>query len=118
MAALADLAAVAALRRGPLTVAILVPVLPYHRAVCDRAVPRAVDGASIPVVTAEDLIVLKMLWRRAKDVPDVHALIAGAPGLDAGYVQRTLGAILPADDPRHAELQAWLARFGRHDPVR
>jgi len=104
---------VAALCRGPLAIEILVPVLPYHRTVCDRAVRRSLLGEDVPFVTPEDLIVLKMLWRRAKDVADIHALIATAPSLDAEYVRRTLADILPAEDSRHAELADWLTRFRR-----
>jgi hypothetical protein len=103
---------VAALRAGPVTVEILVPVLPYHREVVERAVRRELPGGSAPFVTVEDLLVLKTLWRRAKDVPDLHALIASAEELDEEYVRETLFGLLPADDPRHAEIESLLRRFG------
>ena len=103
---------VAALEAGPATVEILVPVLPYHRQVLDRAVRLDVPGGLVPFVTVEDLIVLKMLWHRAKDIPDVHALIATSEDLDRAYVSRALAEILPADDPRHAEVASLLERFG------
>jgi hypothetical protein len=102
---------VATLRAGPIAVEILVPVLPYHRTLCDRAVRRPLHGHDVPFVTVEDLIVLKMLWRRAKDVPDVQALIAASADLDGAYVRGTLQDILPSDDGRHAELADWLERF-------
>jgi hypothetical protein len=54
-----------------------------------------------------------MLWRRPKDIADIHGLIAAAGAdLDSGYVRSTLAAILPADDPRHAELADWIRKFG------
>jgi hypothetical protein len=104
---------VAALSDGPIKVELLVPVLPYHHTLVDRAVVRDVEGVKVPFVSIEDLIVLKMLWRRSKDVADVHGLIAAAGGsLDADYVQSTLATILPPEDPRHAELAGWLLKFG------
>jgi len=103
---------VAALHAGPVTVEILVPVLPYHRTIVERAVWVDVPEGRIPFVPVEDLVVLKMLWRRAKDVPDVHALIATTADLDARYITKTLDGILPAEDSRHAEIKDLLLRFG------
>ncbi|MFV1959502.1 MAG: nucleotidyl transferase AbiEii/AbiGii toxin family protein [Planctomycetota bacterium] len=103
---------VAALHAGAVTVEILVPVLPYHRELVARSVRLELPGGSIPVVSVEDLIVLKMLWHRAKDVPDVHALIATASDLDRLYIRRTLQRILPRGDPRRAEIQDLFGRFG------
>jgi len=103
----------AQLASGPVSVEILAPVLPYHRTLPDRAVTFEVSGTKVPFVSIEDLVVLKMLWRRPKDVPDVHSLLAaGGKDFDADYARTTLGAILPDDDPRHAELADWIARFG------
>jgi predicted nucleotidyltransferase len=103
---------VAALRSDPVTVEILVPVLPYHREVLDRASVRDVGGASVPFVTVEDLVVLKMLWRRAKDLADVHALLASQETLDADHIRGKLAEILPADDSRHEEIDELLRRLG------
>jgi hypothetical protein len=103
---------VAALHAGPVTVEVLVPVLPYHRTLAERAVRIALPDGNVPFVTVEDLIVLKMLWHRAKDVPDIHALIATTLNLDQGYVREALASILPEDDPRHAEIADLLVRFG------
>jgi hypothetical protein len=103
---------VAELRSGAASVEIRIPVLPYHRTLVDRAVRVDVDGVAVPFVSLEDLVVLKMLWHRAKDVPDVHALLtAGGARIDREYVASTLDSILPADDPRHAEMRDLFARF-------
>lgn len=103
---------VAALTRGPVRVEVLVPVLPYHHTLVDRAIRIEVGGRDVPFVSIEDLVVLKLLWHRAKDVPDIQALLSLAGGnFDADYARATLGAILPEADPRHAELQRLVRRF-------
>lgn len=101
----------ATLHSGPVMVDILVSALPYHRQVVSRSVRRELVGGSVPFVTVEDLIVLKCLWHRAKDVPDIHALLAAAESLDERYVRETLRTLLPADDPRHDELEDLIRRF-------
>ena len=104
---------VAVLRRGPLAFEILVPAIPYHETLVDRAVWIDVAGRRVPCVSAEDLIVLKMVWSRPKDVSDVHALVAVRRGaLDAAYVRRTLSSILPDRDSRLSDWDACVRRFG------
>jgi len=103
---------VAELTRGPVRVEVLVPVLPYHHTLVDRAIRIDVGGREVPFVSIEDLVVLKLLWHRAKDVPDIQALLSLAGGnFDADYARATLDAILPEADPRHGELQAFVRRF-------
>lgn len=104
---------VAALESGPTTVEILVPVLPYHHGIVDRAVMKTLRAVQVPFVSLEDLVILKTLWHRRKDIADVHALIAGRGGqLDADFVRSTLHSLLPADDPRHAEIHGLLQGQG------
>ncbi len=103
---------VAELRSALASIELLVPALPYHHRLAGRAVTMSVAGRPVPFVSIEDLIILKFLWHRAKDVPDIHALLAmkGA-AIDDAYLRETLRSILPADDPRHAELDSLLRRF-------
>lgn len=56
----------------------------YQVQVVSRA--RSVEGR-VPVATPEDLVVLKLIAHRAKDLIDLHNLVALA-GLDWGYVER------------------------------
>ncbi|HEX5138182.1 MAG TPA: DUF6036 family nucleotidyltransferase [Planctomycetota bacterium] len=103
----------AELRSGPVRVEILAPVLPYHHTLPDRALSVEISGTSVPFVSLEDLVVLKVLWHRQKDIPDILSLLAAARDFDAAYVRSTLASILPADDPRHAELADWIGRYVR-----
>lgn len=88
---------------GPLTLDVIVPVLPYHAQVVRRAVRCDVAGTQVPLVTAEDLFVMKVLWHRPKDVADLQILGAIASRLDVAYILATLATLVPPEDPRHAE---------------
>lgn len=59
---------VAELRSGRMSVEILIPVLPYHATLVERATQLEVGGVVVPFVSREDLVVLKMLWHRAKSL--------------------------------------------------
>lgn len=103
---------VAVLERDSCRVEILVPVLPYHHGIVDRAVIRTLRGSAVPFVSVADLVVLKMLWHRQKDVADVHALVAMLGSADGSFVRTTLRSLLPADDSRHAEIEGLLRSPG------
>lgn len=89
-------------------VEIFLPYLPFHQDVLRRRVSHEVDGIPVYFVTAEDLILLKFLFHRAKDVADIQTLLAVRAGrLDTAYLTSTLKRLLPPDDPRHQELTRW-----------
>lgn len=59
-----------------------------------RARRRVVDGADVPVASAEDLVVMKVLAGRPKDVGDVAAVLAAQyRSFDATYARQTLHAL-------------------------
>jgi hypothetical protein len=95
----------AEMRSGPTSVEILVPAIPYHHRLLERAVRRTISGVEVPFLSREDLVVLKMLWRRDKDLADVRTMLAGGDPVDMDRIRATLAELLPADDPRHAEVQ-------------
>jgi hypothetical protein len=104
---------VAELRSGPASVEILTPVLPYHHEVLRRAVRVETGGGAVPFVSAEDLVVLKLLWLRDKDRADVRALIAARRRtLDREFVRRTLRSLVPDADPRHGEFDRMVREAG------
>jgi hypothetical protein len=56
-----------------------------------RAVPVEIEGVTIPVIAAEDLVVLKILAGRPKDVEDVRSVLAErVDTLDLQRIRRTL----------------------------
>ena len=57
----------------------------------DRAVNVRVEGATIPVISPEDLVVTKVLAGRPKDIEDVRGVLRErAESLDLGRVRETL----------------------------
>lgn len=97
---------VATLRRGTWAVEILAPVIPYHHTLIDRAVRLDVAGRTVPYVSVEDLVVLKLLWHRPKDLADLAPLVAVRyPKLDLEYVRTTLDSVLPDATPESAEIE-------------
>ena len=57
----------------------------------DRAQARDVEGTAVRLATAEDLVVMKVLAGRPKDVEDIRAIVAAyRDGLDVDHIERTL----------------------------
>lgn len=79
----------------------------YHDAVRDRRVERQVLGRPMWLLSAEDTIIFKVLFDRAKDWVDLERLCALRKGtLDREYVRGWLRRWLDADDERLARLEA------------
>ena len=49
-----------------------------------RATRMAIDGVEVPVAHATDLVVMKALAGRGKDLDDLRSLLAGGEGPDRG----------------------------------
>ncbi|MBI5508001.1 MAG: hypothetical protein HY903_04540 [Deltaproteobacteria bacterium] len=61
-------------------------------------------GRPITILSAEDLVLFKLLFFRTKDVLDVERLVAfQGPALDRAYVERWLARLLGPADMRLAE---------------
>lgn len=85
-------------RRGFPRVDCLVATTDYERAAIERSVPVEIEGRDLRVLTAEDLIVFKLIAGRARDYEAVAAIInARGGGLDADYIT------------------GWLDQFGAHE---
>ena len=87
----------------------------------ERAVTLDLDGVSVPVAAAEDIIVMKVLAGRPKDLDDVVAIAAAqGPALDEAAVRRTLAELEAALDQRDLmpafDLALTRARRARSQP--
>ncbi len=64
-----------------------------------RARPLDIGGVTIPVISAEDLIVAKLFAGRPRDIEDVRAVIgAVGSGLDLRHIRTLLGQLDEAED--------------------
>lgn len=61
---------------------ISVGMLPFEHEVVARARRRRVAGVTVPLATAEDLIVMKAIARRPRDIADIEGLRDTHPRLD------------------------------------
>lgn len=73
-----------------------------------RTVPFA--DSSIPILSAEHLIVCKTVFNRPKDWVDIDAVVAAGVAVDTAEVLRWVGRITGDDDPRYERIAAVLTR--------
>jgi hypothetical protein len=71
---------------------------PFESEAIRRAEPVTVDGHTYNVASAEDLVVMKILAGRPRDLEDVAGILQRHPGLDGEYVERWLGAFRDATE--------------------
>jgi predicted nucleotidyltransferase len=89
----------------------LKPVIPLYQHILDRAVDETWQGLPIRVVSAEGLILLKLLAYRAQDVVDIENLVAAhRVTLDLGWIKSEWQTVAGLDDPRMARLVELVAR--------
>lgn len=62
--------------------------LPFERESIERARRRDVAGLSLPLPTPEDLIVMKAVAHRPRDLMDIEEVVTATPDLDRGRVRR------------------------------
>ena len=75
--------------------------IPLHEAAAGRTVQVKLLGQTIRILSAEDLVVLKLLFFRGKDIVDIERIVAIQGGrLDRGYVRRWLVDCVGADAER------------------
>jgi uncharacterized NAD-dependent epimerase/dehydratase family protein len=55
-----------------------------------RAAPTDIEGTRVPVATAEDIVVMKVLAARPKDLEDVVAILTSIADFDTAYARSTL----------------------------
>lgn len=63
-------------------------VLPFEAELVERATPVDFRGIVLPVATAEDLIIMKAVAHRDRDLIDIAGLVATNPQLDLARIRR------------------------------
>ncbi|NUO48619.1 MAG: hypothetical protein HOV80_07155 [Polyangiaceae bacterium] len=74
--------------------------LPFERALVERSVSRRIRGVSFRIATAEDVVVMKSLALRPRDVADIEGILDAVPNLEMDRVRRDVRALAElADGP-------------------
>jgi predicted nucleotidyltransferase len=71
---------------------------PYERQAIQRAATVSVAGSPVCYAAAEDLIILKTVAGRPRDMEDVRSILLKQPQMDATYVRRWLREIQAGQD--------------------
>ena len=82
---------------------VFVPAIAYYASLADRKRTVQLLGKPICVLAPEDLLTLKMMFFRRKDLADVEAVLRGGEPLDLARVRETLLDFVGEDDPRIRE---------------
>lgn len=97
--------------RHSLRVELFVPVVPLQSEVLRRAVRMPLDGREVPITSAEDMILLKLAFHRAKDLQDIRGILWVQRGkLDLDYLRRW--SALSHDAQVQDELEQLLTNYG------
>lgn len=82
---------------------VFVPAIDYYASLALRCRTVMLHGKRIQILGPEDLLVLKMMFFRRKDLADAEAILRSAESLDLGFVMRHLVEFVGEDDPRITE---------------
>jgi Nucleotidyl transferase of unknown function (DUF2204) len=63
-------------------------LLPFEEETVARAAMTSIGNLQVPVATAEDLIVMKAVAGRPRDIGDIEGLIAASPKLDRRRIRK------------------------------
>jgi len=84
---------------------VFVPSIPLSASAAGRVRQGVLLGRPIAILSAEDLVLFKLLFFRAKDLSDVERLVRfQGEGLERDYIRYWLVELVGADDVR---VEAW-----------
>ncbi len=90
-------------RSSGIDVDIALGSLPFEQEAIARAITVDAGGLSLPMSTPEDLIVMKAVAQRARDLADIESVLDAQPDLDLPHVRRWVRAFARAlDQPQIA----------------
>lgn len=92
---------------GGLRVDVFVPAIPYYADLAARRRQVTLLGRPLWVLSPEDLVVLKLMFFRRKDLADVEAILRDqGASIDRRFVRQKLIDLVGVDDERLAALDA------------
>ena len=65
-------------------------LFPFEREAVAHAITREVGGIRLPLPTAEDLLVMKAIAHRPRDIVDIESILAAQPKLELRRVRRLI----------------------------
>ncbi len=68
-------------------------MLPFESELIQRAEVREIHGVRFPLATAEDIIVMKALALRPRDVSDIEGIIESVAALDLDRIRATVASL-------------------------
>ena len=90
-----------------LRVDVFVPTVPFYATLREHRREVPLLDRPLWIVGPEDLVVLKLMFFRRKDLADVEAVLRDqGPALDRDFIRRTLIALVGEADERMRELSA------------
>lgn len=96
---------------GGIRTELFVPWHPFHYRVLERSPQRDLEGRSIRIHSAEDLIVFKKIFDRPKDIGDIKAMLMTQKGsLDLGRLRSDAKLLLTGNSLQ--ELEGLLSEYG------
>ncbi|HZU76365.1 MAG TPA: nucleotidyl transferase AbiEii/AbiGii toxin family protein [Dehalococcoidia bacterium] len=96
------------LRWGDLPIDLFFANTPFHEAMAGRVHSVDFMGATIPVISAEDLVVCKALFNRPKDWIDIENIFKVRANLDTEYIRHWLNEFREPDDERLRRMEAFI----------
>jgi hypothetical protein len=95
-------------------VELFVPAVPLQEELLRRTVPVQVRGREIPITSPEDLILLKLIFHRPKDLQDVCGILWVQRGkLDLDYMKHWSARTHEANVQQ--EMEQLIAQYSRED---
>lgn len=98
------------IRVNGMRVDVFVPSIPLSASAGCRVKRAVLLGRPVMVLSAEDLVLFKLLFYRPKDINDVERLVRfQGTNLDREYVHRWLEDLVGKEDPRMATWEGMVA---------
>jgi len=94
--------------------------IPFHEAIAARSHEVAYMGTKLPIISAEDLVILKAAFNRPKDWVDIENLFAiQQQALDTAYLRRWLAEFYQPEDLPLQRVEGFIREYqGRRGPER
>jgi hypothetical protein len=83
---------------------------PFHAAAAAALVVVPFADATIPILSADHLLVCKAVFNRPRDWVDIDAVVAAETPVDVAEVLRWVGRLAGDEDPRYERIAAVLTR--------